>query len=216
MKISVAVLGSKVEVEVANGASASEALATFERISNKVLGGMDVYKDGKKIEDLGNEVLQDGDEIVAVKSKHESAAKITVKVLGNEFSVECNDNENCSEALETFERVTKKAFKGMDLYVNGVKATDNTVLNDGDEVVAIKSKHESAAKITVKVLGGEFSVECDDNTNCSEALETFERVTKKAFTGMDLYVNGTKATETTALKDGDEVVAIKSKHESAL
>ena len=102
MKISVAVLGNKVEVEVADGASASEALATFERISNKVLGGMDVYKDGKKLEDLGNEVLQDGDEIVAVKSKHESAAKITVKVLGNEFSVECNDNENCSEAYFKF------------------------------------------------------------------------------------------------------------------
>ena len=146
MKISVAVLGSKVSVEVENGANASEALAVFERISGKVLNGMDVYKNGQKIEDLNTAVLQDGDEVVAVKAKHESASgvTITVKVLGSEFKVECEDGTGCSDALETFERVTGKALKGMDLYVNGNKSKGNETLQDGDEVVAIKSKHESA------------------------------------------------------------------------
>lgn len=219
MKISVAVLGSKVSVEVENGANGTQALEVFERISGKVLKGMDFYKDGQKVEDLSTLELRDGDEVVAVKSKHESAAgvKITVKVLGNQFDVECDNELGCSEALEVFERITGKAMAGMDLYKNGTKLKENDVIADGDEVVAIKSKHESAAvKITVKVLGSKFEVECDDNTGCSDALETFERVTGKALKEMDLYVNGAKAQEGDVLQDGDEVVAIKSKHESAV
>lgn len=218
MKISVAVLGSKVSVEVENGASASQALEVFERISGKVLKGMDVFKNGQKVEDLDALELQDNDELVAVKSKHESASvKISVKVLGNQFDIECDEEVGCSDALEVFERLTGKAMNGMDLYKNGAKLKENDVIGDGDEVVAIKSKHESAAvKITVKVLGSKFEVECDDDTECSDALETFERVTGKALKEMDLYRNGAKMTESDVLQDGDEVVAIKSKHESAV
>ena len=146
MKISVAVLGNVVEVEVANGSNVVDALATFERVSGKLIQGMDFYKDGTKIADLGGVNLQDGDKLVAIKSKHESASgiKISVKVLGNKFEVECDGQTDCADALATFERVTGKAMQGMDLYRNGSKLAPSDTLADGDEVVAIKSKHESA------------------------------------------------------------------------
>lgn len=202
-------------VEVENGANATDALAVFERLTGKVVNGMDLFKGGQKVE--ANTPLEDGDEIVAVKSKHESASgvKITLKVLGNEFKIECEDGD-CGEALETFERVTGKAIKGMDLFKNGQKLSLDTPLEDGDEIVAVKSKHESAGgvKIKLKVLGAEFEIECEDGT-CSEALETFERVSDKAIKNMDLFRNGQKLTGNETLEDGDEIVAVKSKHESA-
>ena len=215
MKISVAVLGNKMSVEVENGANATDALAVFERLTGKVVNGMDLFKGGQKVE--ANTPLEDGDEIVAVKSKHESASgvKITLKVLGSKFEIECEDG-TCGDALETFERVTSKAIKEMDLFRNGQKLSYDAPLEDGDEIVAVKSKHESAGgvKIKLKVLGAEFEIECEDGT-CGDALETFERVTNKAIKEMDLFRNGAKLTGNEPLEDGDEIVAVKSKHESA-
>ena len=215
MKILVAVLGASLSVEVSEGANAQDALNAFERLTGKVLGSMDVYNSGTKVTDL-SQPLKDGAELTAVKSKHESAATITLKVLGAEFSVTCDDNTGCSEAYEVFERVTKKAIKGMDLYKNGSKMVETDTLQDGDEVVAIKSKHESAGtNITLERKSAEQCKECDDDSGCDEAMETFERVTGKALKGMDFYRNGSKVTANDTFQEGDEVVAIKSKHESA-
>lgn len=144
--------------------------------------------------------------------------KISVKTLGAKFELEVENGTNYEKALEVFERVTNKSLAGMDLYANGEKVKDlSEEVQDGTEVVAIKSKHESAAiKVTVKTLGTKVTVECDDDASCDEALEVFERVTNKVLGDMDIYKNGEKVTDRTApVADNDELVAIKSKHESA-
>lgn len=70
--------------------------------------------------------------------------KLTFKALGFVTIVEC-EGGTCSSAIEAFERVTQKSLSNMDLFVNGSKIQDlNTELEDGSEVTAIKSKHESA------------------------------------------------------------------------
>ena len=146
--------------------------------------------------------------------------KITFKTLGAEATVECNDGANCSQAIETFERLMNKSLNNMDFFVNNSKVQnpEDISLEDGDVITAVKSKHESAAKITFKTLGFEATVECDgDDVECTEAMETFERLTSKSLSNMDLFVNNSKVQDldSQTLSDGDVVTAVKSKHESA-
>lgn len=70
MKIQFKGLGLDVSVECDEGATCADAIATFERITQKSLANMDLYAGGKKIENFDDVA---SDEIVAVKSKHESA-----------------------------------------------------------------------------------------------------------------------------------------------
>ena len=58
------------KVECEEGATCSDAIAAFERLTQKSLSNMDLYAGGKKIENFDDVA---SDEIVAVKSKHESA-----------------------------------------------------------------------------------------------------------------------------------------------
>ena len=143
--------------------------------------------------------------------------KITFKTLGFEASVKCNDGANCSQAIEAFERLTGKSLSNMDLFAKGKKITDleTEALEDGAEITAVKSKHESAAKITFKTLGFEASVECEDGVSCNEAIEAFERLTNKSLGNMDLFANGSKITDLNT-EAPEEITAVKSKHESAL
>lgn len=146
MKITVKTLGAEFTIEVENGTSYERALQVFEEVTTKSLAGMDLYANGDKVTDLTSEVA-DGAEVVAIKAKHESAAlKITVKTLGTEMSVECDDDSSCSDALEVFQRISGKVVGELDVYRNGDKVADlaSTKVEDGDELVAIKAKHESA------------------------------------------------------------------------
>ena len=63
-------LGFELNVSVPAGASCTEAVAVFERITSKSLAGMDLYDGSKKITDLTTEAPK---EITTVKSKHASA-----------------------------------------------------------------------------------------------------------------------------------------------
>lgn len=62
--------GFNLTAECEEGSSCKEVIATFERLSDKVLSGMDFYAEGKKITDLNAPAPK---EIVAVKSKNASA-----------------------------------------------------------------------------------------------------------------------------------------------
>lgn len=73
VNITVKTLGVEISVSCDGGASCSDALAAFQKITSKVLDGMDVFKNGKPVKDLKKEKVAEGDEIVAVKSKHASA-----------------------------------------------------------------------------------------------------------------------------------------------
>ena len=140
--------------------------------------------------------------------------KITFKTLGFEASVKCNDGANCSQAIEAFERLTGKSLSNMDLFANGSKITDLNA-EAPEEITAVKSKHESAARIKFKTLGFEAEVECDDDASCSEAIEAFERLTSKSLANMDLFADGKKVTDLSSPAP-EEITAVKSKHESAL
>lgn len=134
-------VGLEVTVTCDEGASYSQAISTFERITEKSIKGMDFYANGQKVTDLSAPAAT---EILAVKSKHESAStSITFKAVGLEVTVECSDGASCSEAISTFERITEKALTGMDFYANGQKLTDLSKPAPS-EILAVKSKHESA------------------------------------------------------------------------
>ena len=214
MKITFKTLGFEASVKCNDGANCSQAIEAFERLTGKSLSNMDLFANGKKITDLESEALEDGAEITAVKSKHESAARIKFKTLGFEAEVECDDDASCSEAIEAFERLTSKSLANMDLFADGKKVTDLSGPAP-EEITAVKSKHESAAKITFKTLGFEASVECEDGVSCNEAIEAFERLTNKSLGNMDLFANGSKITDLN-VEAPEEITAVKSKHESAL
>lgn len=147
MKITVKTLGAKLTLEITNGTSYEGALEIFARMADVHLKGMDVYADGKKVEDITSAVADDVSEIQVLKSKHESAAiKLTVKTLGKRVTVECDDDANCDDALKIFERLTETSLEGMDVYKEGNKVADRiaTKVENGDELQVLKSKHESA------------------------------------------------------------------------
>lgn len=145
--------------------------------------------------------------------------KITVKTLGAKMTLEVTEGSSYETALGVFERIYNKSLEGMDLYENGTKVKDLTqTITDGAELTAVKSKHESAAiKVTFKTLGSKVTVECDDDSSCSDALRVFEVITSKSLEGMDLYKDGAKVKDldATRLENGAELTAVKSKHESA-
>ena len=142
MKIQFKGLGLDVSVECTEGATCADAVATFERITQKSLANMDLYAGGKKIENFDDVA---SDEIVAVKSKHESASGTSIhfKGLGLDVKVECEEGATCSDAIAAFERLTQKSLSNMDLYAGG-KKIENFDDVASDEIVAVKSKHESA------------------------------------------------------------------------
>ena len=63
-------LGINLTVECSNNASCLEAISVFEEETGRKLSGMDFYSNGSKISDLSSAAPS---EILAVKSKHESA-----------------------------------------------------------------------------------------------------------------------------------------------
>lgn len=72
-----------------------------------------------------------------------SATTIKFKGAGFNISVTCEQGATCNDAIDVFERTTSKVLKGMDFYANGQKITDLGA-EAPEEIVAIKSKHESA------------------------------------------------------------------------
>lgn len=73
INVTVKTLGVELSVSCDGGDSCGDALRVFSEITSKVLDGMDVFKNGQKVADLASEPVADGDEIVAIKSKHASA-----------------------------------------------------------------------------------------------------------------------------------------------
>lgn len=146
--------------------------------------------------------------------------KIKFKALGAKFEIEVAKGSNYTQALNALGEVTCKPFENVDLFVDGSKVKDwNEEVEKGTTITVLKTKHSSAAiKVVVKTLGTKLSVECDDDVNCKTALEVFEKVSGKVLGNeMDIFVNGDKVADTSAktLQNNDEVVAVKSKHESA-
>lgn len=70
-KIKFSAAGVSVEVDCADGASCSQAMEVFQQVTGKVLSGVDLYADGKKVTDWDN--TEAPNELIAVKSKHASA-----------------------------------------------------------------------------------------------------------------------------------------------
>lgn len=146
---------------------------------------------------------------------------ITVKTIGFELSITAEANSNYDAALQIFEDITGKVLKGMELFADGkpVKGTD-TIAEGTQEITAVKAKHSSAAKgavnVTVKTLGLELSVSCEDGT-CEGALKVFKKITDKVLDGMDIFKNGKPVADVSkeTVAEGDEILALKSKHASA-
>lgn len=65
--------GLNLTVECSEGSTCQEAIDVFERASGKILKGMDLYANGRKIQDLSEELPEGVEEFVAVQSKHASA-----------------------------------------------------------------------------------------------------------------------------------------------
>lgn len=73
MKITIKTLGGSFEFDSEDCSTYTDALEAFERIHGKSMKGMDLFENGKKITDLNKVLEGDNTELVAVKSKHESA-----------------------------------------------------------------------------------------------------------------------------------------------
>lgn len=73
-KVKVQALGASLEVECdGESGTCSEVVEVFQTLSQKLMDGMDYYKNGEKVVDPLTERMQNGDNLVAIKSKHESA-----------------------------------------------------------------------------------------------------------------------------------------------
>lgn len=148
MKLTIQLAGqSRATIEIdKNDCSYADALEVFERTTGQIIKNYDFFAEGQKLRDL-EAPIRDGEELVGVRSKNESAAKISIQLAGeSKFTFETDDDDcDYAEALETFERLTSKSLKNYDVFSAGRKVRDlNSTVEDGEELVAIRSKNESA------------------------------------------------------------------------
>jgi len=69
-------------------------------------------------------------------------------------------------------------------------------------------------KVTFKTLGFKLTVECESGATCNDAIVRFIEASGKTLDGMDFFANGSKITDLDS-EAPTEILAIKSKHESA-
>lgn len=68
--------------------------------------------------------------------------------------------------------------------------------------------------ILIKGVGINKTLQCPNGTTVREAIQEYAKQTGRNLSGMDFYSNGSKITDLDSLASS-EILAVKSKHESA-